>query len=306
MTISRFALAIALGVCALLSPLVAAQPSRGGEDEARAQLVESLELRAKALERQVAQLREQANAVRNGAPLDEVRDRVRQTGARDQGPDTDRRGRPGPPEGRDEDHERPNVDELPPRLVDRILEVMREDRPYIAERLEQLRKEDPERFAQVQRRMLRAFVERAGGDVEGATLMLEMRGIERELRGMAMRIKQNPELGEGMRGDLRAALERMADALVAFERHMIQRERERIDGRETRLQEHITKRDELIEERMESILEGRDELSEDPPAREGGRHDRPERDGAPSERPDFRRDRPGEGVQPPVRRPREG
>ncbi|GAB4553006.1 MAG: hypothetical protein Tsb0013_15470 [Phycisphaerales bacterium] len=261
-------LALCLG---LLAPAALTSQASMTPEEQRMELIKVLEQRVLLHERRVELLREQAEALRNGADLEAIRASIREDASAPLPPSLDAPPGPDRPgierdrprlndrfadraERGERDRQRPQR-EATPEMVDGLMLMIRSENPVFADRLERLREERPELFERVIQRIIREFPR---GDDELASLGIQVRATEFALRDLADRIKQNPDDRSRFADDIRAALNAAADARIAYERFRIQRERDELERREQFLETMEARRDEFIESRLGAILEGKD------------------------------------------------
>ncbi len=275
-------------VMGVTAPGASAQGSGMDEATQRDELIRVLELRALAFERRVAEMREQAQALRDGADLETIQEQVQAMPAPEVERPVRRRagegaGPEGVPEGREQRRQGRDRVEVTPEMTQRVMRMLKEQRPDFAERLQRLKEERPEVFERVLSGIIEGIM---GDDPEAAELELNLRATELELGELAQQVRDDLSKGPELEQDIRAALNKSAVARIAFERYRISSERDRLTKREEFLNRIIEKRSEFIEARLAMILEGKEMRRRGPrPEREQEPQGEQRRDRNPDDRP---------------------
>ncbi|MCC6682285.1 MAG: hypothetical protein IT445_15390 [Phycisphaeraceae bacterium] len=209
--------------------------------------------------------------------------------------------------------------ELTPQQIEETIEVMRDMTPWLAERLEEARKENPQKVEGVIRRFFpryREFLELKRHDPELYELRIKEIRLDMESRKLAWRIRQaeqpasppppedankrqppSPEVNqeqspkqapppesatpEELREQLRGVLDELFDLHRQTRQHEIDMLKKRVKELEASLDESRDKREQLIDKRVEELL---DQAERGPRWWQRGEGGPPDRPGEPGER----------------------
>lgn len=221
----------------------------------------------------------------------------------------DERREGGPPRG-----EMPSMEPLTPEQIDEAVEVMRQISPWWADRVEEARKEDEQRFVNMVTRAyprLRQFLDLKRHDPPLYELKITEARLDSQSRRLSWELFEaqrdnQTKKAEQLKGELLGVLAEQFDATQAARQHEINTLKARLAELEKELDEHRREREQLIQERYDELLAFAERMERRRQQRDGerGPGDRPEGQGnRPDGPPPGDRQGPPRDGDPPRRPP---
>jgi len=180
-------------------------------------------------------------------------------------PSPDWRGREdGAPPRRGREHHGA-AEPLTDEQVKRRLEILRQFRPELAERIEAAYETNPERVKRaLGQPWLRSLARAAQADPEATGLAVGDRVYDFQSRELARELDEARRVGdqervEAIRAELREVVAKHFDIRQQLREQMLQRMERRLEQLRERVQERAAKREQLIDSRLEELVGTHDE-----------------------------------------------
>lgn len=157
------------------------------------------------------------------------------------------------------DRDRRDDFDLSPEQIDQALELVRMRTPEIADRLQQLREDDPEKFEHVVDRIdwrLHHLLREHRRDPEGFKLRAEEHRLRFQAHRLADRLQDaEGEEAEQLKQELRNTLEQEFQARIAVHEHELTQLQQRIQDLRDEIAHKREQMQQLIDERYQRLLD---------------------------------------------------
>lgn len=144
------------------------------------------------------------------------------------------------------------------KLIDQVLEVIHAARPALAERLTELRSEDPKVFDQVIKQLggrFRTLIQKKKNDPEGFAMQIEEYRLNLEAMELAASMRQMPaNEADKLKPQLRVLIEQQFQAHQQLMQHELGQMEKRFESLRSDIERDRRTKDERVDQRLKRLL----------------------------------------------------